>query len=68
MSYPLLQERKGASLRDTWGVTDRSDVYVFSPSGELLEHILAVNNVSSPGGYTIFKDKLLVHLGDATKP
>ena len=62
MSYPLLQETEGASLRDTWGYKDRHDIFVFGPDGTLLEEIHDTTTVGSAAGYAKLKAQLQAHL------
>ena len=66
MSYALLQERRDASFRDTWGRQDRHDIYVFGPDGKLLEQIHGTTTAGSVAGYDKLKAQLLAHL--PTKP
>jgi len=62
MTYPLLQERRDASLRDIWGRKDRHDIFVFDPDGKLLEQIHDTKTAAGKAGYAKLKGQLLAHL------
>ena len=64
MSYPLLQEVNGATLRDAWGFKDRHDIFVFARDGKLLEQIHDTKSAGSAAGYATLKTQLLAHLKD----
>ncbi len=59
MTYPLLQERADASPRDDWESKDRHDIFVFSPTGALLEQIHDTKSAHTATGYDALKTRLV---------